>query len=288
MKVIVKNAGQPPMMVDTKSTHRMDVIREVLGKDVQPLFFSLSFIGSFNLCYDSRWFLNTAPINFFAFYPNIGNSPVTAIYGNAVFVRTKVVTKFDEVKDFEVIDCTESDLEYIKEHLLKVSHQRKYYKQYLKGITQDFIDKKKQSPNLVFSTESLSIWREGYFDATDGVLGYPIKKKLRIPNTEQEMRNTPINENSFVRHCKNLGLMCWFNQNMVFIQTVTSFWRIFFEGHYVTSVGHENYAHDTWDGEVTEGFHLQTGIEERNIYLVAEYIAAHDERRYQREHRGVF
>ena len=112
--------------------------------------------------------------------------------------------------------------------------------------------------------------------------GFMKNKKdcISTPTLEQQLRARPLAEASFERHCENLGLRCTFAQNIVFVQSKCSHWRIYHDGCFVTKLEHENYKRSfpflkQKHFKFGEGFHQQK-LRNKDIYDVAYYITHHD------------
>lgn len=121
MRIAVKSVGDTVELVETVSKYRMDAVAEQLKKVHQRAVW-LDAKKTLAIVFDDLGQMKQAPLNFFIEVPS-SFSPVQAITGKVVFVRTKPANPFiDIIWDYEVEDLSSSDIAEIR-HLLSDEHQ---------------------------------------------------------------------------------------------------------------------------------------------------------------------
>ena len=291
MNAILKKVGKPPEWVTVTSRYRIDAVKEILGVYVAPVFFSQSITNSFFFTYDGNWQLPNSKINFFATVLRMKDYPVTPIYGDVLFLRTKMISGIPmDFVDFEVANCSEADMKFLQTQFLKNSTQHRLYKEYNEIVQKMWHDQAVVNANATRVTNELTEWKNFHLEEPkDCILGESIDDKIRIPKTTgPELKKYILNEESFAKYCKMLGVQYVHHSNMVMIRTKVSLWRIFRQGCYVTQLSHENYlterAKSLGYTIPRAGFHLHD-LKSRNIFHVTQNIASHDEWRWMQKQR---
>lgn len=96
----------------------------------------------------------------------------------------------------------------------------------------------------------------------------------------------PLNEDSFAQYCNSYGLQCSFAEEIVFIKTNLSQWRIYHNGIIVEKLYHSSFitggimkSQKSGRLKYAEGFHEQKIPRDvgDNIYDVLQYIIRHEQ-----------
>lgn len=287
MRAILKKVGRPPKFIDVTSSGRIAAVQEVLGLYVAPVFYSQSVTNSFCIAYDDHWQLKGASLNFFATILRTPGYPITPVYGDALFVRTKPITEIAaDFVDYQLIDCTDSDMDYLRTFLLRSATQHELHQEYKKAIRALFPDSTMFTPYFHKVMKDLFEWKRLNPKIGDGILGEETRDEGNTTAylTPRQLKGQPLDKTRFTQHCESIGVQCAFHSNMVMLQTNISVWRIFREGQYVTQLSHENYLTERAKALgytiPIAGFHLHELGKDRNIYRVVDSIVKHDEYRW--------
>ena len=107
------------------------------------------------------------------------------------------------------------------------------------------------------------------------------KKNVKAHVEKTKIKNISVcDEKSILRKCEKLGLWCRFAQNVIYVRSKKSYWRIYHENMVFKSLYHQNYLffNNTKNkkfSKCNEGFHLQK-INAKTIDEIISYIYNHD------------
>lgn len=113
MKLAIKKVGSILQFIETASRYRSDAISGIVGKHFDQRAVWLDAEHSLAFVCDDNGPMKQEPLNFFIEVPN-PFSPVQAIAGDVVFVRTKPCDPTtEEIWDYEVEDLLDTDIQLI-------------------------------------------------------------------------------------------------------------------------------------------------------------------------------
>ena len=115
-KIAVKEVGKPLQTVDSTKKYRTNSAKEYIGKDNLVQFVRLNNNDTLFIGVDEDGLLKELPVNFLLSTSN-PYFPIQKIVGAVVFVRTKPISGYFSIEDYEIEDLTEEDIGIIEELL---------------------------------------------------------------------------------------------------------------------------------------------------------------------------
>ena len=111
MKIAIKRVGEPLEIIETDVTYRCELKTLVVSDNANSIE-SVFFPKNVQLIVDECGCLKNLPHNF---YISCKSSmyPIQTIVGTVLFAKFKPLPMFEEAYDYELIDLTEEDIQYI-------------------------------------------------------------------------------------------------------------------------------------------------------------------------------
>lgn len=277
MRCILKRAEKAPEFIEVNSQFRADAVREVLGEDITPGYYTLTGSNSFIICYNALWFITDVPINFFATLPVGTNRPVEPIMGDALFLRLQPISDFAKVRqDYTLLDCTEGDMEYLKKALLTNKKQHSLYGTVFRMVKTHIKNKAPWNPYSAEFSRLLTRWKNVHpEDSVIPYLGGMTRKKPFLSTQDEEtynLRRKSFYPSSFENYCDSYNLTCAFYDGLIYVKTPLSTWRIHHHNCCALQL-EQNDASRVYGSGQTKELWIQHELPSPDIYRVARHIA---------------